>query len=291
MTNRRCPLCGSTYVDWVATCSDCEVALVDPDDDSDPRALDEDDQLIYELASWTLDQRTEVAHVMAESGIPHAWDGDELYVHIRYEAAVDRLLEPIEYPDGVPDDAETAVTLPAPEEPLTEYDLAEWTPAAREVVASQFAASGIAFAWDGNLLLVSVDDEEAADELLDELEESGVLDDADDEEGGDDTETPGAVLEMLFLAADRLRRDASDADGLRDLSTAMALSNPTRPPYGVEPIMWHRVMSLVDELAAVETGEDTEDDEPVELDTDDEAHADAAREVATELRDLLRPFV
>jgi len=89
MANRLCPLCGASYVDWAASCSDCGVALIDPDSTEDPRTLAEDEQLVYELASWSLDQRTEVAQVMAESGIPHAWDDDELYVHLRFESAVD----------------------------------------------------------------------------------------------------------------------------------------------------------------------------------------------------------
>lgn len=286
MANRLCPVCGASFVDWAATCVDCGVALVDPGDDQDPRSLEEDEQLVYELDSWTIDQRTEVAQVMAESGIPHAWDGNELYVHVRFESAVDRLLEPIEYPGGAPE-ADPDAALPVPQEPLTEYDLSEWSPGARQVVASQFASAGIAFAWDGTLFLVSVDDEEAADDLLDELEESGALEAAD--EADDPTETPGAVLEMLFLAADRLRKDPLDADGLRDLATALALSNPAGPPYGVEPLMWQRVMSLADELAMAETGIDDEADDATE--TDGEPDPELAQDVAAELRELLRPFV
>ena len=100
MANRVCPQCGSSYVDWVTVCSDCRLALVDPDQIEDPRQLADEYQLVYELGGWTLDQQTSVAAAMAESGIRHAWDGADLVVHVDYESTVDELIEPIEAAGG-----------------------------------------------------------------------------------------------------------------------------------------------------------------------------------------------
>ena len=36
---------------------------------------------------------------MAESGIPHAWDGAELVIHLNHEAEVDAIVEAIEDPE------------------------------------------------------------------------------------------------------------------------------------------------------------------------------------------------
>ena len=80
MANRLCPLCGAEYMEWATECVDCGVHLVDLGDDSDPRDLPDEEQVIYELGGWTLDQRTAVAEAMAEAHIPHAWDDDELVV-------------------------------------------------------------------------------------------------------------------------------------------------------------------------------------------------------------------
>ena len=148
-------------------------------------------------------------------------------------------------------------------------------------MSEQLAAAGIAFRWEAGLLLVNVDDEDPVDDLLDELEESGALDDADEREEDDPAtdldegaETPGEVLEKLFLAADRLRRKPLDADGLQDLADALALSNPARPPYGLDPLAWRRITALADELAVVETRlADDEDEDQLDDDVEvEEAH-------------------
>lgn len=282
MSSRLCPSCGAAYVDAVVSCPDCGVALVDLDALEDPRQLPEEEQLVYELASWTLDQRTEVAEVMADSGIPHAWEGDELFVHVQFEDVVDRLIEPIEHATG----AAVLAVGELPEGELTEYDLTEWTPGARQAVAEQLAADEIPFGWDGTKLLVAVADEEDVDEVLDELEESGALDDADDASEEPGEETPGQVLEQLFLAADRLRKDALDADGLRGLADAMTLVVPGRPPYGLDPLAWRRITAVAEDLVAAVTGEDDGDDEVA-----DDTDVPATEALATDLRELLRDYV
>ena len=277
MATRLCPSCGATYLEWVTTCADCGVDVIDPDLIEDPRQLPEDDQLVYELGGWTLEQRTEVAEVMANSGIPHAWEGEELFVHVAFEGAVDQLLEPIEGDSG---DVVLAQSAEPPSGDLTEYDLGEWSVAARAVVADQLVAAGVSFGWEGSLLLVSVDDEEAVDDILDELEANGDLDEADE-----DAETPGAVLEMLFVAADRLRKKARDSQGAAELDSALALVVPKRPPFGIELRPWQAIVERAEELsgAAADEAENGEDD--------DEASIAVSQELAEELRDLLRPFI
>jgi hypothetical protein len=123
------------------------------------------------------------------------------------------------------------------------------------------------------------------------------------------------VLEALFLASDRLQHDPLDADGLRDLVTAMDDADPARPPYGVDRIVWRKAMALADELVDAETAAlDTTEEEGLVVDgeivtgaaeiaelareleaqePDDDApvEPDRARAAASELRGLLRPFV
>jgi hypothetical protein len=290
MANRLCPLCGAEYLDWATQCAECGVNLVDLDDDRDPRHLPDEEQVVYELGGWTLDQRTAVAEAMAEAHIPHAWDDDELVVSVLHERAVDRLLEPIEELEpGVVVADESPAPHPAGGADLsgseTEYDLTDWSDEQRADLLARLDAAGIGHRQEGDLLLVATPDEQQVDELLDDLE--GVSPEPrpgsephpesdGDEEPGD--ETPFAVLESMFLAADRLEEDPESPEGIRDLRLALEGADERRPPYGVDVMMWQRALALGDELAAALTDEDDDDGE-------------AAAEIASDLRQLLRPYV
>ena len=301
-----CPLCGAEYVDGVEHCVDCDVALVHPDIEEDPRRAPDDDQVIYELGGWTLDQRTAVAEAMANSHIPHAWDDDELIVHQRNETAVDRLLAPIELDvpeaslresadyDGADvteldddDDDDDAVGSAefagahgdGSEDPSadltgeTTYDMAEWTIQDRARIVSKLVEASVNHRWEDTTLVVARADESIVDDVLDDFSEGG--DDVSLQDTGD--ETPFEVLETLFLAADRLRENPMDIGGRRNLASVLVDLDETNPPFGVDVIVWHRGVSLADELSAYLVGED-EDQE-------------SAVETADELYQLFRPFV
>ena len=96
MSTRICPVCGADYLDWVETCSTCGVLLVVPAQAPDPLRLPVDQQVVYELGEWPLGMQASAAQVMAESGIPHGWDGTDLVVQLDHEATVDALLEAVE---------------------------------------------------------------------------------------------------------------------------------------------------------------------------------------------------
>ena len=50
----------------------------------------------YDVASWTIDQRAELAEALAEADIAHIWDGDEVVVPEELEAEVDELFARLE---------------------------------------------------------------------------------------------------------------------------------------------------------------------------------------------------
>ena len=273
MANRVCPQCGSSYVDWVTVCSDCRLALVDPDQIEDPRQLADEYQLVYELGGWTLDQQTSVAAAMAESGIPHAWDGADLVVHVDYESTVDALLEPIEAAGGGGGGAPAVGADGEPEEE-TEYDLTEWPPAERLAIVERLVEAGVPHRWEEALLLVPISEEDVVDEVLDDIELGG--DDAAIVDDG--METPFTVLEGFFLAAERLRNDPMDAAGLGHLVEATAGADPLRPPYGVDLAVWTRALGLADALSEA-------------IASPGGADVPAATDAANDLHDLLRDLV
>src|SRR5687768_4326999 len=98
----------------------------------------------YDLSSWSIDHRAEVAADMADAEIPHAWNDSELMVPEDYEQAADLLIEVVETRLGIASasDADTADAMasgatadagegPQPilladDAPTTEYELDEW---------------------------------------------------------------------------------------------------------------------------------------------------------------------
>ena len=138
---------------------------------------------------------------------------------------------------------------------------------------------------------LDLDDEAAAglrdDDVDDEGEARGVAGDggagragADDEgdegdHGGDDGALAQAAMADVFVAADRLMHDPSDASVADDLSEAAATVDELPPPFGFEDRQWDRVSELASALIADISGGDDE----------------AVVASATVLRDYLRPLV
>ena len=269
MSVRVCPDCGEIDDEGRALlCPACREPMVDTASVDNPAQLDEDDQVVYELGEWTIEQRTQVAETMAHHGIPHAWDGDELIIHVDHEAAVDRLLEPIEGAGGG-----QGMALD-PDAALTEYDMADWSTDARATLVASLVQAGVPHGWEGTTLLVQTDDEDVVDEMLDDLELGG-----DEASLADDgAETPFEVLESLFLAATRLKDHPLDADGLSSLAAAMDGADRERPPYGVDMAVWARALASGDELSDAITAEGEPD-------------LDAAQAAATTMHRLLRDVV
>ena len=250
----------------------------------------------YDLGRWTFDQQAELASDLAESAIPHAWDGAELLVPEEFEIATDAAIALVEERLGINDDAlDDEIEVDSEPQPLaladdtvtTEYDLAEWTEDERHMVGTLLVRQHIPFTWNVHVLLVATVNEEAVEAILDavesgEAEVEPVIEIEDDSEalpierGAD--RLPFETLTTFFLAGERLQKHPLDADGLALLLKALDVAEPTNPPYGVERELWQRTCELADELA----------DSLAEGDEPDE---DAASEVAGELHDLLRPYV
>ncbi|NDD61556.1 MAG: hypothetical protein EBZ46_04815, partial [Actinobacteria bacterium] len=53
---------------------------------------------------------------------------------------------------------------------IEEFELDEWNPADRMEFAALLVERGIGHRWEDNLLLVSVDDADTVDDLLDEFD-------------------------------------------------------------------------------------------------------------------------
>lgn len=238
---------------------------------------------MYDLGRWSFDQQAELAAELAEAGVPHTWDGSELVVPESHESAADSTVTRVEARLGITyegDDNGARGT----EQPIdiadgvssTEYDLGEWAERDRQAITNALTAQRIPYRWEDDLLLVSTDHEEAAESLMDTIEAGNFAMLPSDDAAPD--ELPFETLTTFFLAAERLSRNTLDADGLEQLLEALEVAEPERRPYGVELSLWQKTCELADALASALVDADEPDHE-------------TAIAVATDLHDLLRPFV
>lgn len=247
-------------------------------------------RVVYDLSMWSFDQQAELAAELAEAEVPHAWNGSDLMVPEECEAAADGVINAVEARLGIvydvsaghahdnPSAASVGLT---PGQPVTEYELDEWSDHQRELLGRAFTRQSIPFRWVDDVVLVHTDDEDVVEALMDMVENGEVgLSEAlgEHDDGDDDERLPFETLTVFFLAGDRLRRDPLDADGLEQLLEAVDAAESERPPYGVDLRLWKRVCELADELAGALVDDEIPDE-------------DAAMDIAAELHDLLRPYI
>lgn len=235
----------------------------------------------YDLSAWTWEQRAELSEAMAEADLPHHWDDDELVVPELVEARVDAVIERLEAELGP-----FAVAL-AEGAPSTEFGLDEWSAADRQVLSDALVESEVPFRWEGTTVVVAQDAEDAVDDLLDAIE-AGELLTADEQPGA---EPPDGVLSSIFLAADRLAREPSDARSRTTLLDLDGVIDPQHPPYAFSPRTWNTVVRGVAGLARAIRGDAA--DGAGGANGGDGAGNDVPEvdELAGGLRELLRPYV
>jgi hypothetical protein len=246
--------------------------MTDPANPPNPLDLPEEEQVVYELAGWSFDMQAEAAEVLAESQIPHAWDGTDLVVHLDWEPMVDELLDAVE--------RGATGSVDATDDELV-YELDEWPVDDREALMGKLAEAGVVHRWEGEAtLVVSPADEQRVEAILDGVEfpdALAVVEVAEDEAVVAAEETSFEVLSSLFLAADRLKGNPLDAEGIADLSDALDEADADVPPFGIVPGLWRDAVERGNRLA------DT-------LADDDDRSPEVAAQ-ASELQALLRPFV
>ena len=201
----------------------------------------------YNLTGWTFDQRAELAETLAERGVPHVWEGDELVVPEQIEADIDVLFEELEaeigpFPVPLLDDGEG----------VTEFGLDEWPAADIDLLTASLVEAEIPHRWEGRTLFVAADAEHTVDDLLDAIEAGEVasIDEA--------AEAPDGALHDLYVAADRLSRDASDASARTSLLELAPKLSPQAPPFGLAVRAWALIVSRAQQLeTAFHTGQES----------------------------------
>ena len=229
-------------------------------DPNDPEQV----KVHYNLAAWGLEQRAELAETLAERGVPHVWEGEELVVPEEIEDAVDAMFDELEAELGP-----FPVPL-GPDDEATEFGLDEWPRADLDTLRTSLVEAEIPHRWERTTLFVAQDAEQVVDDLLDAIE-AGSVASLDEEQVA-----PDGALQTLDGAADRLRRDPTNTRSREELFDLVPRLSPTAPPFGLAGGSWATIVTAAQELiAAYEHGGD----------------ADAIAAAATKLQGVCRPWV
>jgi hypothetical protein len=225
----------------------------------------------YNLTGWSFEQRAELAETLAERGVPHIWEGDELVVPEQIEGDVDGIFDELEreigpFPvplldDGDDDDGGEGVT---------EFDLADWPAGDVEMLQRSLNEAEIPHRWHGRTLVVAHEAETTVDELLDAIE-AGEVASLDD-----DAVAPDGALDDLYVHADRLVRDSTDAASRKALLALVPTLAGNVPPYGLAIRAWAVIVGKAQALTDL---------------LDEGAEPEVILTAADDLRTVCRPYV
>lgn len=233
------------------------------DFDFDPNDPDQV-KVHYNLTGWSFEQRAELAETLAEQGVPHMWEGEELVVPEQIEAEVDALFDQLEQEIG-----------PFPvvlldDQAGTEFGLDEWPLTDLELLKQALLEGEIPHRWEGRTLVVAEDAEHTVDELLDAIE-AGEVASLDE-----DAEAPDGALQTLFVNADRIARDPTHGGARSTLLDLVPQLSASAPPFGLASRAWATIV----ERASV-----------LQVAFEDAAEPSDIIEAADELRTACRPYV
>jgi hypothetical protein len=282
MAVKRCPSCGDLYLAAVEVCADCGTALVEVEERGSTAATEaaplsvsgsDGEHTSWSLETWTMEGRRLLDGMLASADIPRAWQGSTLVTPRSVHQRVQEMVDTVGAGDarvGVANSALAAVDAEAHTDDTVGYEVSDWSDEALDRLSARLQERSIPHGWDddGDLVVAAVH-EEAVDAVFAEL--SG--EDEADGGGVDALE----LLSELFLATDRLARNALDGTAARTVHATAEQLASTRLPFGFAPGVWSAIVE-----GAADLSRQIDDDD---LD-DDQLEADAAT-----LRDTLRDYV
>ena len=154
--HRFCPSCGTEAVGAGSFCSECGRSLIKLSADSVTPKVDAVAKAdgaspsvnpTWDSLAWDKRIVSELTVALADSGIPHSWDGSVLSTTPEYEAKVDALLDDLS----------------------PTWDSLAWDKRIVSELTVALADSGIPHSWDGSVLSTTPEYEAKVDALLDEL--------------------------------------------------------------------------------------------------------------------------
>ena len=236
------------------------------------------DEVAYKLEDWDDEAFVEAEEALRRAGIVfRREEHDTLIVNPADEAVVDRVLDEVENDRARVMQGENGLGIAMENDASHEeliYELVDWSPEMRNELSLVLEREAIAYAWEGDDLIVAAALEAQVDNLIDQMEQGVAL-----EVGGDDQVDDEAnynLLSDLFVAADRLANSPSDLALCGDVVDAAGPARSMPVPFGVEENSWRMIQQHTSSLV-----------DAIEVEEPDDVVGERARI----LSDLLRAYV
>ena len=149
--------------------------------------------------------------------------------------------------------------------PITEWELDEWTPEARDELTIALTESGIAHKGDETVLLAASSFEVDVEEILDDLENDEQNDERNDEQDDDGDSADSKVLGQLSAVAQIISRNPSDTNSIRTLERLLEEIDGASAPSEISDSVWRQIKDLVNQIEEALVGR-TEPDESTAMD-------------------------
>jgi hypothetical protein len=287
MASMRCPECGREYALSATRCTVDDVELVetlagdepadapevsapeapetavddatidasDDDGDAEDEEGDDREQVTYELGEWSGQDRVMLEQLLAGAGVARAWEGTDLVIRADDEELVDDLVEQVRATDEPVLD---------PEADKVVFEVNDWTSDQLVSLTDGLAEQGIAYEFDveGDLVVLETD-EDAVEALLDGIEFGDDVDTAErvDDTGPDDGLETATILSDLFVACDRLKKSATDHEGVLGVVSAADRLDGRPLPFGYVPSVWNDIQERAARLRSGLDDDETDDEE------------------------------
>ena len=149
--------------------------------------------------------------------------------------------------------------------PITEWELDEWTPEARDELTIALTESGIAHKWEETVLLAASSFEVDVEEILDDLENDEQNDEQSDEQDDDGDSADSKVLGQLSAVAQIISRNPSDTNSIRTLERLLEEIDGASAPTEISDSVWRQIKDLANQIEEALVGR-TEPDESTAMD-------------------------
>ncbi|MPY92467.1 MAG: hypothetical protein GEV08_05180 [Acidimicrobiia bacterium] len=225
------------------------------------------EERVFDLRAWPAEALHLVQSMLDTSDVAHSWEDGQLVVASAQRDEVQEILDEV---------VEANRPRLEEDEDRTAYELGEWPPGEIGALEAALEDAGILREWteEGDLLVYE-SDEPRVDALFEELGLRGSDDGLVVLEG----EGLSALLDTVYLGADRLSRDPADPDAVVRYAEATATLGGVAVPVGFEEDAWSRLQADATALRDLLADPDADDD--------DESVSERARVV----RDHLRPWL